>query len=61
MCKTAPIIGGRERSGTKSRPKCSPTNNVHSVVMMLFYIVHTAKYTHTIYFKLSVEDWGHRP
>lgn len=34
-------------------------NNVHYVVMMLFYIVHTDKYMHTIlFFKLWVEDWG---
>lgn len=61
MCKTAPIGRGREHVGTKRQSKRSPTNNVHSVVMKLFYIVHTAKYTHTIYVKLSVEDWGYRP
>lgn len=49
-----------EHSDTKRQSKRSHADNVHSVVMMLFYIVHTDKYTHTIFFKLSVEDWGYR-
>lgn len=58
MCKTAPVSGGR--AFWHKEAVQTHTNNVHSVVMMLFYIVHTDRYTHTVFFKLSVEDWGYR-
>lgn len=42
------VSAERERPGTK-RQSQTATNNVHSVVMMLFYIVHTDNYICTRY------------